>query len=53
MSCCLTFLYDTNGSEIWLRLWTEKADGSKDARYLGGYIGFTMASMFLGTFNLG
>ncbi|RSL73721.1 hypothetical protein CEP54_000267 [Fusarium duplospermum] len=39
--------------QIWLRLWTERADGSKDARYAGGYVGFTMASMLLGTFNLG
>ncbi|KAJ4249958.1 hypothetical protein NW757_007387 [Fusarium falciforme] len=39
--------------QIWLRLWTERADGSKDARYAGGYVGFTLASMLLGTFNLG
>ncbi|KAL2670523.1 hypothetical protein Neosp_014311 [[Neocosmospora] mangrovei] len=39
--------------QIWLRLWTERADGSKDARYAGGYVGFTMAAMLLGTFNLG
>ncbi|KAI8713576.1 hypothetical protein NCS52_01302400 [Fusarium sp. LHS14.1] len=39
--------------QIWLRLWTERANGSKDARYAGGYVGFTMAAMLLGTFNLG
>ncbi|KAM0429767.1 hypothetical protein ACHAPT_006373 [Fusarium lateritium] len=39
--------------QIWLRLWTERADGSKDARYAGGYVGFTLAAMSLGTFNLG
>lgn len=49
----MAVLYDADVLEIWLRLWTERADGSKDARYAGGYVGFTMASMLLGTFNLG
>jgi hypothetical protein len=42
----------TDELEIWLRIWTEKADGSKDAGYAGGYIGLVVASMILALLNI-
>ncbi|KAF4982828.1 hypothetical protein FZEAL_1620 [Fusarium zealandicum] len=38
--------------QIWLRLWTENGNGSKDAQYTSGYVGFAVAAMILGAFNL-
>ncbi|KAF4471540.1 Canalicular multispecific organic anion transporter 2 [Fusarium albosuccineum] len=37
--------------EIWLRFWTEHGNGSKDAHYAGGYVGFALAGMLLSAFN--
>jgi ATP-binding cassette subfamily C (CFTR/MRP) protein 1 len=39
--------------QIWLRIWTEKGDGSKDARYVGGYVGLVVASMLMALLNIG
>ncbi|GKU05754.1 unnamed protein product, partial [Fusarium langsethiae] len=39
--------------QIWLRIWTEKGDGSKDAKYAGGYVGFVVISMLLALLNIG
>ncbi|KAL6920991.1 hypothetical protein FSST1_005017 [Fusarium sambucinum] len=39
--------------QIWLRIWTEKGDGSKDARYTGGYVGLVVASMIMALLNIG
>ncbi|EGU87681.1 hypothetical protein FOXB_01837 [Fusarium oxysporum f. sp. conglutinans Fo5176] len=38
--------------QIWLRIWTEKGEGSKDAHYAGGYIGLVVASMALALLNI-
>ncbi|EXK87248.1 hypothetical protein FOQG_09090 [Fusarium oxysporum f. sp. raphani 54005] len=38
--------------QIWLRIWTEKSEGSKDAHYAGGYIGLVIASMALALLNI-
>lgn len=38
---------------IWLRLWTEKGNGSRDPGYTGGYVAFATSSMFLSAFTLG
>ncbi|KAG7418483.1 ABC transporter atnG [Fusarium oxysporum f. sp. rapae] len=38
--------------QIWLRIWTEKGQGSKDAHYAGGYIGLVVASMALALLNI-
>ncbi|KAG5781755.1 hypothetical protein H9Q73_004573 [Fusarium xylarioides] len=38
--------------QIWLRIWTEKGEGSKDAHYAGGYIGLVFASMVLALLNI-
>ncbi|KAF4964511.1 hypothetical protein FSARC_7575 [Fusarium sarcochroum] len=38
--------------QIWLRIWTEKGNGSKDAHYAGGYIGLVVASMILALANI-
>lgn len=38
--------------EVWLKLWTEDG-GTKNARYTGGYVGFVVASMILGSLDLG
>ncbi|KAM5384691.1 hypothetical protein ACJA88_002538 [Fusarium oxysporum] len=38
--------------QIWLRIWTEKGEGSKDAQYAGGYIGLVVASMALALLNI-
>ncbi|PNP85151.1 hypothetical protein FNYG_01380 [Fusarium nygamai] len=38
--------------QIWLRIWTEKGEGSKDAHYAGGYIGLVVASMVLALLNI-
>ncbi|KAJ3546303.1 hypothetical protein NM208_g2067 [Fusarium decemcellulare] len=37
--------------QIWLRFWTEHGNGSKDAHYAGGYVGFALAGMLLSAFN--
>ncbi|CEI66013.1 unnamed protein product [Fusarium venenatum] len=39
--------------QIWLRIWTEKGDGSKDTRYTGGYVGLVVASMIMALLNIG
>ncbi|OBS28224.1 hypothetical protein FPOA_02165 [Fusarium poae] len=39
--------------QIWLRIWTEKGDGSKDVRYVGGYVGLVVASMLMALLNIG
>jgi ATP-binding cassette subfamily C (CFTR/MRP) protein 1 len=39
--------------QIWLRIWTEKGDGSKDAKYAGGYVGLVVLSMLLALLNIG
>ncbi|KAF0640517.1 hypothetical protein FPSE5266_00566 [Fusarium pseudograminearum] len=38
--------------QIWLRIWTEKGDGSKDAKYVGGYVGLVVAAMILALVNI-
>ncbi|KAF4333749.1 Canalicular multispecific organic anion transporter 2 [Fusarium beomiforme] len=38
--------------QIWLRIWTEKGEGSKDAHYAGGYVGLVVASMVLALLNI-
>lgn len=38
--------------QIWLRIWTERGDGSKDSSYTGGYVGFVVCSMVLGLVNI-
>ncbi|RBR06336.1 hypothetical protein FVER53590_07622 [Fusarium verticillioides] len=38
--------------QIWLRIWTEEREGSKDAHYAGGYIGLVVASMALALLNI-
>ncbi|KAM0558381.1 hypothetical protein ACHAPJ_005075 [Fusarium lateritium] len=38
--------------QIWLRIWTENGNGSKDAHYAGGYIGLVLASMILALANI-
>ncbi|KAF4432161.1 Canalicular multispecific organic anion transporter 2 [Fusarium acutatum] len=43
---------EANDVEIWLRIWTEKGEGSKDAHYAGGYIGLVVASMALALLNI-
>jgi hypothetical protein len=43
---------EANDIEIWLRIWTEKGEGSKDAHYAGGYIGLVIASMALALLNI-
>ncbi|KAF5703872.1 Canalicular multispecific organic anion transporter 2 [Fusarium mundagurra] len=43
---------EANDVEIWLRIWTEKGEGSKDAHYAGGYIGLVFASMVLALLNI-
>ncbi|RKK67240.1 hypothetical protein BFJ69_g14663 [Fusarium oxysporum] len=43
---------EANDIEIWLRIWTEKGEGSKDAHYAGGYIGLVVASMALALLNI-
>ncbi|KAF5617327.1 major facilitator family transporter [Fusarium sp. NRRL 25303] len=43
---------EANNVEIWLRIWTEKGEGSKDAHYAGGYIGLVIASMALALLNI-
>ncbi|KAM0078800.1 hypothetical protein ACKRZS_009533 [Fusarium odoratissimum] len=43
---------EANDVEIWLRMWTEKGEGSKDAHYAGGYIGLVVASMALALLNI-
>ncbi|CVL11312.1 related to multidrug resistance-associated protein [Fusarium proliferatum] len=43
---------EVNDVEIWLRIWTEKGEGSKDAHYAGGYIGLVVASMALALLNI-
>ncbi|RKK32611.1 hypothetical protein BFJ67_g14663, partial [Fusarium oxysporum f. sp. cepae] len=43
---------EANDIEIWLRIWTEKGEGSKDAQYAGGYIGLVVASMALALLNI-
>ena len=35
--------------QIWLRLWVERGTGSRDAGYLGGYIGFALGACMFGT----
>ncbi|KAF9783049.1 hypothetical protein IL306_010591 [Fusarium sp. DS 682] len=39
-------------TEIWLRIWTEKGDGSKGAHYAGGYVGLVVASMVVALLNI-
>ncbi|KAH7486465.1 hypothetical protein FOMA001_g5636 [Fusarium oxysporum f. sp. matthiolae] len=43
---------EANDIEIWLRIWTEKGEGSKDAHYAGGYIGLVVAAMALALLNI-
>ncbi|RGP72643.1 canalicular multispecific organic anion transporter 2 [Fusarium longipes] len=38
--------------QIWLRIWTEKGNGSKNASYAGGYVGFVLCSMILALLNI-
>ncbi|KAH7198422.1 P-loop containing nucleoside triphosphate hydrolase protein [Fusarium flagelliforme] len=38
--------------QIWLRIWTEQGEGSKDARYAGGYVGLAISSMILALLNI-
>ncbi|UZP34863.1 hypothetical protein NXS19_002679 [Fusarium pseudograminearum] len=38
--------------QIWLRIWTENGNGSKDAKYVGGYVGFVVAAMILALVNI-
>ncbi|KAJ4130214.1 hypothetical protein NW768_007197 [Fusarium equiseti] len=38
--------------QIWLRIWTEQGEGSKDAKYAGGYIGLAISSMILALLNI-
>lgn len=40
-------------AEVWLRLWTEQGTGPRDLGYMGGYIGFALASTVTGAFNIG
>ncbi|KAG4267241.1 hypothetical protein FPRO04_04853 [Fusarium proliferatum] len=49
---CARHSDEANDVEIWLRIWTEKGDGSKDAHYAGGYIGLVVASMALALLNI-
>ncbi|POR34199.1 ABC transporter, transmembrane domain, type 1, partial [Tolypocladium paradoxum] len=43
----------TKATEVWLRLWTEQGTGPRDLGYIGGYVGFALASTVTGTFNIG
>ena len=38
--------------QIWLRVWTEQEEGSKDAKYAGGYVGLAISSMILALLNI-
>ncbi|SCN97522.1 related to multidrug resistance-associated protein [Fusarium fujikuroi] len=49
---CARHFDEANDVEIWLRIWTEKGEGSKDAHYAGGYIGLVVASMALALLNI-
>jgi ATP-binding cassette, subfamily C (CFTR/MRP), member 1 len=49
---CARHSDEANDIEIWLRIWTEKGEGSKDAHYAGGYIGLVVASMVLALLNI-
>ncbi|KAG4253240.1 hypothetical protein FPRO03_07200 [Fusarium proliferatum] len=49
---CARHSNEANDVEIWLRIWTEKGEGSKDAHYAGGYIGLVVASMALALLNI-
>ncbi|KAF5247273.1 hypothetical protein FANTH_6530 [Fusarium anthophilum] len=49
---CYRLSDEANDIEIWLRIWTEKGEGSKDAHYAGGYIGLVFASMALALLNI-
>lgn len=49
---CARHSDEANDVEIWLRIWTEKGEGSKDAHYAGGYIGLVVASMALALLNI-
>lgn len=39
-------------TEVWLRLWTEDG-GSRDPNYTGGYVGLVVASIIVGSVDLG